>query len=593
MYVRTTQRKNVDGTVVRYVQLATKTRVEGKSVAKILVNLGREDALDREGLTRLVASINRYLGVVGEGPDLGVPQVAALVGEELRITGSKPMGTAYLLDGLWRQLGIDTALKRVLGDRRFTTDVERVLFALVANRAIDPLSKLAATEWACEDVLIAGLEELDEDQAYRAMDLLAEAKTAAAVQEAVFFAAASLLNLEVDVVFFDTTSTYWERDSEDPPDEATGEGGFRRYGHSKDHRPDLPQIVIGLAVTKEGIPVRCWAWPGNTTDVTVLPQVKDDLTNWRLGRVIMVVDRGFSSTANLTALQRAGGGYIAGMRMRDGNSLVAQALSRQGRYQDVADNLRVKEVKLDSTPGRRWIIALNPDRAAKDKTDRDRQLDSVRAELDRIATMRAKTPKTPKTGKGTTAPKPKTAATATRTASTGEQQPAHVKAECALRDHPALGRWVKQSKTGRLSIDRARVTAEERLDGKYLLTTSDPLLSAEDVARGYKNLLEAERSFRDMKSTLSLRPVYHRLEVRIRAHVLLCWLALLLVRVAERRTAQTWTTINRQMSRIHAVTLTGTAGTVVHTTPMSTTQAGIVTACGLPPPPAVTAIDPT
>lgn len=148
-----------------------------------MVNLGREDALDREGLTRLVASINRYHGVVGEGPDLGVPQVAALVGEELRITGSKPMGTAYLLDGLWRQLGIDTALKRVLGDRRFTTDVERVLFALVANRAIDPLSKLAATEWACEDVLIAGSEELDEDQAYRAMDLLAEAKTAAAVQE--------------------------------------------------------------------------------------------------------------------------------------------------------------------------------------------------------------------------------------------------------------------------------------------------------------------------------------------------------------------------------------------------------------------------
>ncbi len=584
MFVRTTQRKNVDGSVVRYVQLATKTRVDGKSVAKILVNLGREDALDRAGLARLVASINRYLGVVDEAEVAGAVEVAGLVGDDLAITGSKPMGTAYLLDGLWHQLGIHTALKQVLGQRRFTTDVERVLFALVANRAIDPLSKLAATEWAREDVVIAGLEDLDEDQAYRAMDLLADPKTAAAVQEAVFFTAASLLNLEVDVVFFDTTSTYWERDTEDPPEEATGEGGFRRYGHSKDHRPDLPQIVIGLAVTKEGIPVRCWSWPGNTTDVTVLPQVKDDLTNWRLGRVVTVIDRGFSSAANLTALQRAGGGYIAGMRMRDGNPLVTEAMSRQGRYQDVADNLRVKEVRLDSTPGRRWIIALNPDRAAKDKTDRDRQLQAVTAELDRIAAMRTKTSKTTKTAAGRSAAKTTTASS--------DQAAAHVKAECALRDHPALGRWVKQSTTGRLSIDRAKVAAEERLDGKYLLTTSDPQLSAADVARGYKNLLEAERSFRDMKSVLSLRPVYHRLEARIRAHVLLCWLALLLVRVAERRTGATWTTINRQLSRVHAVTLTGTAGTVIHTTPLNTAQAGIVTACELPPPPAVTALDP-
>lgn len=589
MFVRTTQRKNADGSVVRYVQLATKARVDGKSVAKILVNLGREDALDRDGLARLVASINRYLGVADETAGASAAEVAGLVGDELRVTGAKAMGTAYLLDGLWHQLGIHTALQQVLGQRRFTTDVERVLFALVANRAIDPLSKLAATEWAREDVVIPGLDDLDEDQAYRAMDLLADDTTQAALQEAVFFAAASLLNLEVDVVFFDTTSTYWERDTEDPTsgdddgdaaagDDEQGSAGFRRYGHSKDHRPDLPQIIIGLAVTKEGIPVRCWSWPGNTTDVTVLPQVKDDLTNWRLGRVVTVVDRGFSSAANLAHLQRAGGGYIAGMRMRDGNPLVAEALSRQGRYQDVADNLRVKEVRLDSTPGRRWIIALNPDRAAKDAADRDRQLHAVRAELERIATLRAKTTKGVKGGKGS--------------ASASQEPAMHVKAECALRDHPALGRWVKQTSSGRLIIDRAKVAAEERLDGKYLLTTSDPQLSAADVARGYKNLLEAERSFRDMKSVLSLRPVYHRLEARIRAHVLLCWLALLLVRAAERRTEATWTTINRQLSRVHAVTLTGTAGTLVHTTPLNTVQAGIVTACGLPQPPAVTAVDP-
>ena len=252
----------------------------------------------------------------------------------------------------------------MLGGRRFTTDVERVLFALVANRAIDPASKLAAAEWARYDVAIPGLDEMDEDQAYRAMDLLVEADTDASVQEAVFFAVADLLNLEVDLLFFDTTSTYFERDTEDP-DPADGEDGspgFRRYGHSKDHRRDLPQIVIGLAVTREGIPVRCWCWPGNTNDQAILPEVRDGLRGWRLGRVVTVVDRGFSSRENLAYLQRAGGHYIAGERMRDGNAHAHEALSRQGRYQSVRDNLRVKEVKLDSTPGIRWIICHNPER---------------------------------------------------------------------------------------------------------------------------------------------------------------------------------------------------------------------------------------
>ena len=579
MYVRTTQRRNADGSVVRYVALAAKQRIDGKSVAQVLVNLGREDELDRDALARLVASINRYLGVA----DAPAPEVTAMVGEELTVAQSRPMGSTYLLDGLWRQLGIDAALSRVLDARKFTTDVERVLFALVANRAVDPLSKLAAAEWASEDVLIAGLAEMDEDQAYRAMDLLADDATAAKVQESVFFAVATLLNLEVDFLLFDTTSTYWECDTEDPEssDVGGGEGtaGLRRYGHSKDHREDLPQIVIGLAVTKEGIPVRCWCWPGNTTDVTVLPQVKDDLSGWKLGRVITVVDRGFSSAANLSYLTRAGGQYIAGARMRDGNKLAAQALARPGRYQDVRENLRVKEVRLDDQPGVRWIVCHNPEQAAKDKADRDRHLDAVRGELQRIAALRAKA--TP--AKGTPA-KGKDAAS---------EQAAHVKAECALREHKALGRWIKQTPSGRLILDTAKVTAEERLDGKYLLATSDPSLPAGEVALGYKNLQEAERSFRDMKSTLALRPVYHRLEPRIRAHVLLCWLALLLVRVAERRTSMTWATINRQLGRVHAVTLTGTAGSIVHTTPLTTAQAGIVAACGLPQPPAVTALDPS
>ena len=566
MYLRTTQRRNKDGSTVRYVQLAHNRRVEGVTQAEVLVPLGREDALDRDGLVRLVASINRYLGL----PDSSAPgEVAELVGDGLTVTGSRPMGTAYLLDGLWRQLGVDTALRRVLGSRRFTTDVERVLFALVANRAIDPASKLAAAEWVSCDVAVPGLAGMDEDQAYRAMDLLVEADAQAKVQEAVFFAVADLLNLEVDLLLFDTSSTYFERDPEDSGDEA-----FRRYGHSKDHRPDLPQIVIGLAVTKEGIPVRCWCWPGNTNDQAVLPQVRDGMRDWRLGRVVTIVDRGMSSADNLDYLTRAGGHYIAGERMRSGAPLVEQALSRQGRYSTVRDNLRVKEVRLDGAPGRRWIICHNPDEAEREKATRDAALARLATELDRIKTMRERATRTAK-GKRRTA-----------------EEAAHVKAECALRDHPALGRWLRQQPSGRLVIDRAKVAAEQRLDGKYLLSTSDPDLSAEDIALGYKNLLEAERGFRDMKSTLQLRPVFHRLEPRIRAHVLLCWLALLLVRVAERRTGRTWHRIATELNRVHAVTLVGSAGSVVHTTPLTTTQAGIVAACQVPAPAVVTAHDP-
>ena len=275
MYLRTTQRRNRDGSVVRYVQVAHNRRVDGVTQAEVLVNLGREDQLDSEGLRRLVGSINRYLG---EADDAGHTVDGS--GEGLSVVSSRPAGVAWLLDGLWRQLGVDTALGKVLGGRKFTTAVERVIFAMVANRAIDPMSKLATAEWVSHDVALPGLEAMDDDQAYRAMDLLVEADAQAQVQEAVFFAVADLLNLEVDLLFFDTTSTYFERDSDD------GDGGFRRYGHSKDHRADLPQIVIGLAVTREGIPVRCWCWPGNTNDQSVLPQVKDDMRGWRLGRVI-------------------------------------------------------------------------------------------------------------------------------------------------------------------------------------------------------------------------------------------------------------------------------------------------------------------
>jgi hypothetical protein len=558
MYLRTTRRTNKDGSLVRYVQLAHNERVGGVTRARVLLNLGREDQLDLDGLRRLAASITRFT----DGDGGGVP-----AGEgpayEFDVIGSRPLGAVWLLDGLWRALGVDRALAAVLGARRFTTDVERVLFALVANRAIDPCSKLAASEWASRDVHIPGLPGMDEDQAYRAMDLLVEADAEARVQEAVFFACADLPNLEVDLLFFDTTSTYFERDQPE-----TGEGAFRVYGHSKDHRPDLPQIVIGLAVTREGIPVRVWCWPGNTSDMTILPEVKDGLRGWRLGRVVTVVDRGFSSDENLRYLTRAGGHWIAGERMRDGSADATLALARQGRSQTVRDNLRVKEVRVgDGDGAKRFVICHNPLEAERESTTREQTISRLEAELERIERARAK-------------------------AKTTNALDAHTRAECALRDHPALGRYLRQTPSGRLRIDNAKIAAEAKLDGKFLLSTSDPDLSAEDVALGYKNLIEAEHGFRDLKTTIELRPVFHRLEHRIRAHVLLAWLALLLIRVAERHTSHTWRRIALELGRLHLVTLTGPTGSFAQTTQLTALQHELYAATAVQPPPRITTLTP-
>jgi transposase len=383
----------------------------------------------------------------------------------------------------------------------------------------------------------------------------------------------------VDVLLFDTTSTHFETDTPDLNED--GSAGFRRYGHSKDHRSDLPQIVIGLAVTPEGIPVRVWCWPGNTTDTTVLPEVRDAMRDWKLGRVITVVDRGFSSNANLDYLRKGGGHWIAGERMRDHAGDAAEALSRQGRYTTVNDHLQVKEAKLDSTPGVRWIICHNPAEAAKDKTTRDTAIERLEADLAKIGTARA-VPEKALT----------TATTAKAKARLEAELAGHTKAECALRDHPALGRWLRQTSTGRLVIDKAKVAAEAKLDGKYLLSTSDPHLTPAQVALGYKNLLEAERGFRDLKSTLELRPVFHRLEPRIRAHVLICWLALLLIRVAENTTNATWARISRELDRLAAVTLTGPAGTVAQTTEPTEPKRAFLGACKVALPPRITALTP-
>lgn len=550
MYLRTTKRKRTDGSEVRYLQLAHNDwdAGAGQSRVRVIYNFGREDELDRDAIARLISSLSRALPP-GQA-------LAAGADGDLSFVSSRPMGAAYGLDGLWRRLGIDKTLAKLLKGTKRAAGVERVLFALVANRAIDPSSKLAATSWVADRVHIDGLDGFYADTAYRAMDWLLEVEDDLA--EAVYWSTADLLNLEVDLLFFDTTSTYFETETADEPAEEETVG-FRTWGKSKDHRDDLPQVVIGMAVTREGIPIRVWTWPGNTGDQALIRQVKDDLRAWKLSRVVWVADRGFSSAENRRYLQRAGGNYIIGEKLRSGSPEAAAALSRQGRYQHVAGNLQVKEVVIDDGVMRdRFVICRNPDQAERDKTIRDQLVTQLQDAIDGTDKLSA------------------------------EDRAAH-----AARLPAGLRRFLRTTTTGRLRVDRAKVTAEANLDGKFLLRTSDPTLSATDIALGYKQLLEVERGWRDMKSTLDLRPVYHRLEDRIRAHVLLCWLALLLIRIAETETGDTWRNLRHQLDQMHIGTFTSPAGTIERRTATTTPQAAILRALDLDEPREFHQITPT
>jgi hypothetical protein len=559
MYLRETRRRNADGSEVSYLALAHNQRdlVTGMPRAKVIHNFGRADAVDRDGLARLVRSISRFLD-----PD---EAVAATVPGEVDVVDARPMGIAYLADRLWERLGIGAAIRRVAAGRRVdAATVERVIFAMVANRVSPkPLSKLAGAAWVTKQVFIDALPTLSDDACYRAMDFFLDALPE--LQKEVFFAVANLLNLEVDLLFFDASSTYWERDGEDEemlddededePAEQTNpaEGATRRYGRSKDHRNDLPQVVIGLAVTRQGIPVRMWTFPGDTSEQLLLRTVKDDLREWNLNRVIWVVDRGFSSAANRRYLQRGGGHYIMGEKLRSDSAEAKHALGRAGRYRTVAGNLRVKEVRIDDGTRRdRFVICHNPERAARDGEVRERilaRLEQKIADSDRL--------------------------------------PARKRAELAgaLKTRPAFNRLLRTTPSGKLRIDRAALAREAFFDGKFLLRTSDETLSAADIAEGYKGLYEAERGFRDTKSTIDLRPVFHHKDERIRAHVQLCWLALLIIRVVEVELGDTWRNTRDELERLHLVTLRSAEGTIAQRSELTARHKEILRRLHLPEPP--------
>jgi len=574
MYLRTTSRGNKDGSVVQYVQLAHNYRdpESGKPKPNIIYNFGRRDEIDLDGLRRLVRSINRFLGPADELKSA----VETATGDEMSFVESRPMGSAWLLRGLWDRLEIGSELVKFATARGVANpaEVASCIFAMVANRALEPLSKHATPNWLEGDVFVPDAPEaVYDEQLYRAMDFLVGAD--AELQRAVFFSTADLLNLEVDLLLYDTTSSYFEMEGDDteraerqerwdafdrgegpeparPRPQVVNDPPVRLQGHSRDRRPDLAQVVIGLAVTRQGIPVRCWVWPGNTNDAETVKEVKESLAGWRLNRVVWAVDRGMVSEDNLRELRRGGAHYIAGEKMRAGKAVVEAALARPGRYQKVRDNLEVKEVVVgEGEARRRYVVVRDPAQVARDREQREKKLKRIEQALSRLP-------------------------------ASGDE---HSKAVCELVANKSLGRYLTTNKKGRLVVDRAKVKAEERLDGKYLVITSDDSLSAEDVALSYKQLAEVEAAWRSLKSELDLRPMYHRKADRIKAHVLVCWLALLLVRVVEVRCEDSWTRVRQEMDRLHRGVFEGPAGRFVQRTELTQLQHQLLNAVDVPPPP--------
>jgi hypothetical protein len=556
VYLRESSRRNKDGSKVTYLQLAHNERhpKTGSPVAKVIHNFGRKDKVDKEALARLVSSISRIL-------DLPMTE-SSVASSDVEIVDSRRLGGAFVLDQMWERLGIADALRAAAKGRRIDADVvERICFALVAQRCLEPASKLAAVRWAQERVALVGCPDFDDQAAYAAMDFLLAALPE--IAERIFSTTANLLNLSCDIIFVDTSSTYFERDvadgeadldlaegtAEKPGPDTSGpsESAARRFNkHSKDKRPDLPQVVLGMAVTAEGVPVRCWTFPGNTSDQVIIRTIKDDLAGWMLNRVVWVADRGFNSVANRAYLRQGGGHYVVAEKLRNASGEAKEALARPGRYHQAAGNLEVKEVIVgDGERRQRFVVCHNPEAEERDRQVRANLVAYVESQIDG-------------TDEWTTSKRDELAG--------------------RLRTTPALWRMVRRLNDGRFRIDKAAIAREEKLDGKWLLRTSDDSLTPTDLAVAYKQLLEVERGWRDMKGSLGLRPVFHHREDRIRSHVQLCWLALLLIRVIENGTGDTWRNVRHELDRMHLVTMENADGRVAQRTTTTTRQAEILAA---------------
>jgi transposase len=497
-----------------YLQIVQNRREGTKTIQRVVATIGRMDQIQQKGeIENLVRSLSRFSEKV----------LLVLSGKSDVRADAKKIGPALICERLWKELEIGKIIRRLLAERKFGFDVERAIFLSVLHRLFVSGSDRSCDRWH-RDYVIDGVDALSLHHLYRAMAFLGEELedqkdctpfaprcTKDVIEEDLFLARRDLFS-SLDCVFFDTTSIYFE-----------GEGGqsIGELGHSKDHCPDLNQMVVGVILDDHGQPVCCEMWPGNTTDVTTLvPVIKRLQSRFAIGRICIVSDRGMISAATMTYLEEENIPYILGARMRRSKEVKEEVLSRAGRYREVHPEgvstkdpspLKVKEVMVD---GRRYIVCLNEKQARKDAADRQAIIDSLQEKLK-------------------TNPK-------------------------SLVGNKGYRKYLNMEKDT-VSVNQAKIEEEARYDGKWVLKTNTTL-TAEKAALKYKELWQVEQVFRDMKSVLDTRPIFHQRDETIRGHVFCSFLALVLRKELDRRLEKAghcfeWADIKQDLKALQEITI--------------------------------------
>lgn len=529
MFIRA-KRSVHNGATYEYLQVVESFRDAGKPRQRVLATLGRRDqvvasgALD--GLLRSLAKFSERLRVVEAVRTQGI--VART---------SRVWGPALVFERLWETQGLPEIIRCLARGRKFGFDPERVAFAMALQRLCSPGSDLQGSGWV-ETVEAPGLDEMALQYLYRTTGFLAEIREDLECE--LFERDRDLFTLELDLVFLDTTSVYVYRREESE---------WRKRGYSRDHRPDLPQLVLAVAVDQQGWPVSWEIFPGHTADKVALEAMVAKMRErFRIRRVIVVADRGMISKHTLELLtthKTAPYDYILGCRMRKQKEVNQEVLGRAGRYQQVASHLKIKEVRVEN---RRYIVCLNEEEAVRDAAVRDAMLNRLE---EKLATGGAK----------------------------------------SLVGNKGYARFLKIER-GSVRINEQAVASDARFDGKFVLQTNTEL-PTEEVAKTYKNLWRVERTFREEKSTLKVRPIFHHRDDTSIGHIVASFLALRLEvdlqrRFDERGMEVSWPTLMRDLGQVHAVRVTLDGRDYLLRTDLKGTAHQAFAASGVRPPSPVT-----
>jgi hypothetical protein len=516
-----------------YLQIVESVRDAGRVRQRVVANLGRRDRLIADGT---LDALLQSLAKFSERL-----RVIEKVREQgLQAHAARAWGPALVFERLWREQRLPEILAGLARERRFGFDVERVAFALALQRLCAPGSDLQGSGWV-RTVEAPGFDDIELHHMYRTVGFFAGARDA--LEKELFLRDRDLFAQALDLVFIDTTSTFLYR---------TEETAFRRRGYSRDRMPDCPQVVICLAVDRHGWPIAWDLLPGNTADQKAFVAMIDKLrARFRIGRVTVVADRGMISKDTIALLENhadAPFDFILGCKMRVQKEVSEEVLARAGRYQTVADNLEVKQVVVE---GRRYVVCRNPIEAKKDAAAREAILAKLESAL-----------------KG--GPK-------------------------AVMGNTGFKRFVRVAR-GAVTIDRNAVERDARLDGKFVLRTNTDL-DTPDVATAYKSLWRVERAFRESKSTLEVRPLFHHRNDTTVGHIVGCFLALRLEvdlqrRLDARGVDASWPDLMRDLGEVRAVDLTLDGQRYRLRTDPSGSAAAIFAAAGVRLSPVVTPLGP-